>query len=95
MNHFPDPDRRYFTVEDMIPYFRSRAKQKRVCPECHKAALTVRPTALNPNAGFDYCPECHYFQVIIAPENVQVPLDWQRKKPCKIVRVDFGQGGNR
>ena len=91
MEHWPDPNRRYFTVEDMIPYFRSRAKRKRICPECHKAALAVRPTALNPNGAFDYCPKCHYFQLIIAPEEVQVPLDWQRDQPRKIIQLDFSQ----
>lgn len=95
MKHWPDSERRYFTTDDMIPYFRSRAKQKRICPECHKAALNVRPTALNPNGAFDYCPECHYFQVIIAPEEAQVPIGWQRERSCKIIRLDFGQQKNR
>ena len=87
MHDWPHSKRRYFTVDDMIPHFQSRARQKRICPECHKAALTVRPTALNPNGAFDYCPECHYFQVIIAPEEAQVSYDWMppHRRGCKII----------
>jgi hypothetical protein len=90
MHGYVDSKRRYFTVEDMIPYFQSRARQKRICPECHSAALTVRPTSLNPNAAFDYCSECHYFQVILAPEEAQVPYDWMppHRRKCKIVRFE-------
>ena len=84
---FPEPERRFFTVEDMTPYFRSRHAQKRICPECHKAALEVRPT-LSPNGGIDHCPNCGYFQVVVAPEAAKVPEDWVRPRGggCKIIR---------
>lgn len=96
MHNWPEPERRFRTVEDMTPYFQSRHRQKRICPECHSAALEVRPT-LSPNAGVDRCPRCHYFQVAIAPEAAQVPEDWEppRRSACRIisfadVRPDVG-----
>ena len=87
MHDWPNSERRYFTVEDMIPYFRSRAKQKRICPKCHEAALTVEPTALNPNRAFDCCPKCHYSHIVTAPQAAQVPYDWvpPHRRTCKII----------
>ena len=84
---YPEPERRFRTVEDMTPYFRSRHKQKRICPECHQAALEVEPT-LNPNYGVDHCPKCHYFMTIEAPDSAKVPDDWTRpdSKRCRIIR---------
>ena len=76
MRDWPDPERRYFTVDDMTPYFQSRAREKRICPQCHKATLAVKPTALNPNYAFDFCPKCHYLQLVAAPRAAQVPADW-------------------
>lgn len=86
----PEPERRFFTVEDMTPYFRSRAKQKRICPECHKAALEVRPT-LSPNGGVDHCPECGYFQVVVAPENAKAPEDRTRPREGKCRIISFSE----
>ena len=88
MFDYPEPERRFHSVEDMTPYFQSRAKQKRICPDCHRAALEVRPT-LSPNGGVDRCPECGYLQTIVAPKSAQVPEDWMPpKKRCRI--IDFG-----
>ena len=85
MFDYPEPQSRFHSVEDMTPYFQSRAKRKRVCPGCHKSALEVKPT-LNPNAGVDHCPECGYFQTIIAPKAAQVPEDWKPpKRRCRII----------
>jgi len=78
MIHMPqEPERRYRTVDDMTPYFRSRNKRKRICPECHAGLLFVKPT-LNPNAGVDKCPHCRYFQVVEAPAGARVPEGWTR-----------------
>jgi hypothetical protein len=88
MHEWPsEPEYRYLTVEDMTPYFRSRHKQKRICPECHRAALEVKPT-LNPNYGVDHCPKCHYFMTIEAPDVAKVPDDWARTRneKCKIIK---------
>ena len=90
MSIWPDePERRFFTVEDMTPYFRSRHAQKRICPECHQAALEVEPT-LSPNFGVDHCPKCHYFMTIEAPDAAKVPEDWARPRDggCKIIRFE-------
>jgi len=88
MTHWPDePEHRYRTVEDMTPYFRSRHKQKRICPECHQAALFVKPTP-SPNVGIDKCPNCRYLQVVEAPAGARVPDDWTRPRDtgCRIIR---------
>lgn len=63
----------------LSPYFESRKNQKRICPKCHSAALTVRET-LNPNAAMDKCPKCGYFETILAPEAACVPDDWGKQK---------------
>ena len=93
MRDWSDSKRRCFTVDDMIPYFQNRARQKRICPECRSAFLVVRPTALNPNGAFDYCPDCHYFQVVIAPEEAQVPYDWMppHRRECKITSFEYSK----
>lgn len=93
MTHWPqEPERRYHTVDDMTPYFRSRAKQKRICPECHKGLLFVKPT-LNPNAGIDKCPNCGYFQVVEAPAGARVPQSWTREHDEK--PMGFRRGAKR
>lgn len=69
----------------LSPYFESRKNQKRICPKCHSAALTVEPT-LNINAAIDTCPECGYFQTVIAPGVAQVPDDWVQKG-CHIIEL--------
>ena len=87
MSNWPhEPERRFHSVEDMTPYFRSRNKQKRICPECHQAALEVKPT-LNPNVGIDNCPKCRYFMTIMAPEAARVPDDWRptHNSSCRII----------
>ena len=98
MSEWPrDPESRFRTVDDMTPYFRSLARQKRICPKCHQAALTVEPT-LNPNIGADRCPKCRYFMAVCAPEAAMVPNDWvrPRKRECQIVRfADISRNANR
>lgn len=87
MFDYPESEKRFHSVEDMTPFFQSRAKQKRVCPDCHRAALEVKPT-LSPNVGVDHCPECSYFWTVVAPESAQVSEDWEPpRKRCRI--IDF------
>ena len=87
MFDLPEPKRRFHSVADMTPYFRGRARQKRICPDCHKAALEVEPT-LSPNVGIDRCPACGYSWTVVAPEKARVPEDWSPpKKRCRI--IDF------
>ena len=78
-HHFRD-------VSRLTPYFRSRDKQRRICPRCHEVPLEVWPT-LNPNVGIDRCPKCRYFQAIVAPKQAQVPNNWTppTTEGCKII----------
>lgn len=80
------PMRQHRDVSRLTPYFRSRDKQKRICPQCRQAPLQVWPT-LNPNAGIDRCPTCRYFQCVVAPKQAQVPHDWTPPTPhgCRII----------
>lgn len=57
--------------DDPSPWCRARAAQKRACPRCGKR-LGFRPTAFNPNAGYDECEACGYFQTVAAPPAARV-----------------------
>ena len=55
----------------LSPYHMSRSKQKRICPQCLKRSLRVRPAGDSPNVALDYC-DCGYRQVIEAPKSAWV-----------------------
>lgn len=65
---------------DFSPYFEQRAKQKRICPKCHKRALRQRHT-LSPNGAIDVC-ECGYFQAVSAPCKA-AKVEWDGKAPWR------------
>ncbi|WP_077597780.1 hypothetical protein [Olsenella urininfantis] len=48
------------------PYFRSMARQVRLCPRCgHKTRLAG---TLNPDAAYEACDDCGLFTTLVAPE---------------------------
>lgn len=55
----------------LSPYHASRAKQKRICPQCLKHFLYVRPAGDSPNVALDCC-DCGYRQVVEAPRSAWV-----------------------
>lgn len=65
---------------DFSPYFEQRAKQKRICPKCHKRALHQRHS-LSPNGAYDVC-ECGYFQSVSAPCKA-AEVEWDGKAPWR------------
>lgn len=84
------------------PYFEWLDKQKRLCPECAKHLLVLRPT-LNPNAMYEECDGCGYFQTILAPKESWVEVgpnvgeieepatrSQRQKPPCHIIKPKFG-----
>lgn len=84
------------------PYFKQLDKQKRLCPECAKHLLVLRPT-LNPNAMYEECDGCGYFQTILAPKESWVEAgkdaeevcehgagQRQQKPSCRIIKPQFG-----
>ena len=55
----------------LSPYFRALAREKRICPECLRRYLEVRPAGESPNVAVDWC-ECGYRQVVAAPRSMRV-----------------------
>lgn len=48
------------------PYFRSLARQARLCPRC--GAKTRLAGTLNPDAAYEVCDRCGLFTTLVAPE---------------------------
>ena len=48
------------------PYFKSMARQVRLCPRCHRK--TRLAGTLNPDAAYEVCDACGYFFTLVAPE---------------------------
>lgn len=57
--------------DDPSPWCRSRAAQKRACPQCGRR-LRFEFGKFNPNSGYDVCDHCSYFQSVTAPKAAQV-----------------------
>lgn len=55
----------------LSPYHVSRSKRKRICPQCLKRSLRVKPAGDSPNVALDYC-DCGYRQVVEAPKSAWV-----------------------
>lgn len=71
-------------------YFRSLAKQKRICPDCLRGTLRVEPTPIpQPDMAVEVCDRCGYFQLLEAPAGA-APLPPERGR---IIHVDFGRSG--
>lgn len=71
----------------LSPYFKSLAKQKRVCPDCLRGMLRIEPAPVpQPDMAFEVCDKCGYFHLLEAPGG-SAPASGGR-----IIRVDFGNG---
>lgn len=57
--------------DDPSPWCRSRAAQKRACPQCGRR-LRFEFSPLSPNAGYDRCDACGYSQSVTAPRAARV-----------------------
>ncbi len=55
----------------LSPYFKTLAREKRVCPECLKGYLRVLPAGDSPNVAMDCC-ECGYMRVREAPRSMRI-----------------------
>lgn len=59
-------------TSELSPYFRSLARQRRICPECLRGCLTVKPSGSgDPDAAWDACA-CGYRQLRLAPEGARL-----------------------
>ncbi len=69
----------------LSPYFRSLKRQKRVCPECKKALLTIEPS-LNINGAYEVCTKCNYIQSLTAPKEFWInEQSDETNKPADII----------
>lgn len=67
----PYPSDGLFDQPVTSPYFKSLARQVRLCPECgHRTRLAG---TLSPNGAYEFCPACEWFRVLAAPEWARVP----------------------
>lgn len=57
---------------ELSPYFEALARQKRVCPRCHKAPLSIVPLALTWDGATEKCEACGYMNLILAPESARL-----------------------
>ena len=72
----------------LSPYFKSLAKQKRICPDCLRGMLRVEPTPIpQPDMAVEVCDRCGYFQLLEAPAGTAP------SQAGRIIHVDFGRSG--
>ena len=57
---------------ELSPYFKALARQKRICPRCHKAPLSIVPLALTWDGATEKCGACGYMNLILAPESARL-----------------------
>lgn len=57
---------------ELSPYFKALARQKRICPRCHKAPLSIVPLELTWDGATEKCGACGYMQTIFAPESARL-----------------------
>lgn len=83
----------------LSPYFAALARQKRICPECHKHGLRILENDCDPNIAYEKC-ECGYIMPLYAPPRYAIDREaWlkqraeQEKKP-HIIRPDWNRSGS-
>jgi transcription elongation factor Elf1 len=74
---------------ELSPYFKALARQKRICPRCHKAPLSIVPLELTWDGVTEKCEACGYMQAIFAPESARLGQREQvEEQPAESSGVD-------
>lgn len=74
----------------LSPYFRSRGRAGRACPECG-ARAGLRGLELTWDGALWKCPRCRWFELEMAPEGARLGPREPAPPRGRIIRPDFGK----
>ena len=70
-------------MQQLSPYFKMLAREKRICPKCKRRPTRIVPS-LHPDFAYEEC-DCGYSRTLEAPPS------FQAKPRGRVIHVDFGK----
>lgn len=72
----------------LSPYFKSLARTPRICPDCHRHKLALKPLELTWDAAVWKCEGCGWFQTVLAPESAKMGQRDAKPSGARIIRFE-------